>query len=140
MVSDYDLQPVQKDHNGNKRKHFLLFAFSLVLVSKPLNVAFCVFQMYILCVYLVDTLLMIGKIIKPCMANYSLRCFVSRCRRSRLNCDKIYIDNKFNIYQPCHIFYLARFCHATTVLELTVSVGKLFHTVGYFSKQMNLFD
>ena len=35
VVSHYDLHPVQKDHNGNKRNHFLFFVLSLVLVSKP---------------------------------------------------------------------------------------------------------
>ena len=34
VVSHYDLQPVQNDHNGNKRNHFLFFVLSLVLVSK----------------------------------------------------------------------------------------------------------
>ena len=35
MVSHYDLHLVQKDHNRNKRNHFLFFVASLVLVSKP---------------------------------------------------------------------------------------------------------
>ena len=35
VVSHYDLHQVQKDHNGNKSNHFLLFVLSLVLVSKP---------------------------------------------------------------------------------------------------------
>ena len=35
VVSHYDLHPVQKDHNGNKRNHFLVFVLSLVLVCKP---------------------------------------------------------------------------------------------------------
>ena len=35
VVSHYDLHPVQKDHNGNKRNYFLFFVLSLVLVSKP---------------------------------------------------------------------------------------------------------
>ena len=35
VVSHYDLHPVQKDHNGNKRNHSLFFVLSFVLVSKP---------------------------------------------------------------------------------------------------------
>ena len=35
VVSHYDLHPVQKDHNGNKRNHFLFFVLSLVFVGKP---------------------------------------------------------------------------------------------------------
>ena len=35
VVSRYDMHPVQKDHNGNKRNHFLFFVLSLVSVSKP---------------------------------------------------------------------------------------------------------
>ena len=29
VVSHYDLHPVQKDHNGNKRNHFLFFCVIL---------------------------------------------------------------------------------------------------------------
>ena len=39
IVPHYDLQPISKDHNGNKGNHFLFFVLSLVLVSKPLNFA-----------------------------------------------------------------------------------------------------
>ena len=35
VVSHYDLHPLQKDNNGNKRNHFLFFVVSFVLVSKP---------------------------------------------------------------------------------------------------------
>ena len=35
VVSHYDLHPVQKDHKGNKRNHFLFFVLSFVSVSKP---------------------------------------------------------------------------------------------------------
>ena len=35
IVPHYDLQPISKDHNGNKGNHFLFFVLSLVLVSKP---------------------------------------------------------------------------------------------------------
>ena len=35
IVPHYDLQPISKDHNGNKGNHFLFFVLSLLLVSKP---------------------------------------------------------------------------------------------------------
>ena len=31
----YDLQSVLKDHNGNKRNHFVFFVLSLVFIGKP---------------------------------------------------------------------------------------------------------
>ena len=43
VVSHYDLQQDQKDHNEHKRNHFLFHVLSLVLVSKPQNSAICVF-------------------------------------------------------------------------------------------------
>ena len=43
VVSHYDLHPIQKDHIGNKRNHFLFFVLSLVLV-----VYFkCIFYVYV---------------------------------------------------------------------------------------------
>ena len=35
VVSLYDLQPIQKNLNRNKKNHFLIFVLSLVLDCKP---------------------------------------------------------------------------------------------------------
>ena len=48
----YDLQSIQKDHNGNKRNHFLFFVLSLVLIGKPWYKLCELFYMYVLvCIY-----------------------------------------------------------------------------------------
>ena len=50
VVSHYDLHPVQKDHNGNKRNHFLFLCYPSYWLASHRTLQFvyfkCIFYVY----------------------------------------------------------------------------------------------